>query len=82
MQALAEAGIDVPGRVSVMGMDGLPQGAFHNPALTAIAMPMRDIGAASVDLLRDLQSGLPLPARRIELACHLIERGSCAPCTA
>ncbi|MES2845381.1 MAG: LacI family DNA-binding transcriptional regulator [Pseudomonadota bacterium] len=82
MQALTESGIDVPGRVSVMGMDGLPQGAFHNPALTAIAMPMRDIGAAAVDLLRDLQSGLPLPARRIELACHLIERGSCAPCKA
>ena len=76
MDALARRGIDVPGQVSVMGMDGLPQGAFHSPGLSAIAMPMREIGAAAVDLLRDLVTGLPLPARRIELACRLLERGS------
>lgn len=79
MQALQARGISVPGDVSVMGMDGLPQGAFHNPALTAIQMPMQQIGAAAIDLLRDLRGGLPLPARRIELACTLLERGSCGP---
>lgn len=78
LQALRAAGVSVPGEVSVMGMDGLPQGAFHDPPLTAIEMPTRAIGAGAVDLLRDLRSGLPLPARRIELACRLLERGSCA----
>ncbi|HMO70327.1 MAG TPA: LacI family DNA-binding transcriptional regulator [Paracoccaceae bacterium] len=79
MQALARAGVAVPGQVSVMGMDGLPQGAFFTPALSAVAMPMREIGAAAVDLLRDLGTGPELPARRIELACTLLLRASCGP---
>lgn len=78
MQGLTAAGLRVPADVSVMGMDGLAQGAFLNPPLTAIEMPMHEIGAAAVDLIRDLRSGPAGPARRIELACRLIERGSCA----
>jgi DNA-binding LacI/PurR family transcriptional regulator len=79
MQGLASLGLRVPDDVSVMGMDGLPQGAFLNPALSAIEMPMREIGAAAVDLIRDLRSGPAMPARRIELACRLLERGSVGP---
>jgi DNA-binding LacI/PurR family transcriptional regulator len=82
LAALAARGIAVPGQVSVMGMDGLPQGAFQNPPLSAMEMPMRAIGAAAIDLIRDLRSGVPLPARRIELACRLIERGSTGPAPA
>jgi len=77
LHALKSLGIDVPGAVSVMGMDGLPQGAFQDPPLSAIEMPARSIGMGAIDLLRDLRSGMPLPARRIELACRLLERGSC-----
>ncbi|WP_217438499.1 LacI family DNA-binding transcriptional regulator [Fertoeibacter niger] len=79
LQALAAEGVAVPGEVSVMGMDSLPQGAFQTPPLSAIQMPMREIGAAAVDLLREILTGLPLPARRIELACGLQERGSTGP---
>jgi DNA-binding LacI/PurR family transcriptional regulator len=79
MQALTAQGISVPDRVSVIGMDGLPQGAFLNPPLSAIEMPMREIGAAAVDLLRDLRGSPPRPARRIEIACRLNDRGSCGP---
>ncbi|MDP2087509.1 MAG: LacI family DNA-binding transcriptional regulator [Gemmobacter sp.] len=79
IQALAAAGLRVPQDVSVMGMDGLAQGAFTTPPLSAIEMPMKHIGAAAVDLLRDLQTGGTMPARRIELACRLLVRGSCGP---
>lgn len=79
LQALGRAGISVPHEVSVMGMDGLPQSAFLQPPLCAIQMPMVEIGGAAVELLRDLKSGLPLPARRIELACRLQLRGSTGP---
>ncbi len=79
LQALAAAGINVPGDISVMGMDGLPQGAFQTPPLTAMRMPMADIGAAALDLLHDLLTGPPMPARRIELACALGKGGSCGP---
>jgi DNA-binding LacI/PurR family transcriptional regulator len=79
LQGLAALGLRVPVDVSVMGMDGLPQGAFLTPPLTAMGMPMEDIGASAVDLIRDLRSGPAGPARRIEIACRLIARASCAP---
>jgi DNA-binding LacI/PurR family transcriptional regulator len=79
LQALAAAGLRVPGDVSVVGMDGLPQGAFLTPPLSAVRMPTEDIGRAAMDLLRDLATGLPLPARRVELACAMLPRGSCGP---
>jgi len=79
MQGLAALGLRVPRDVSVMGMDGLPQGSFLDPPLSVLEMPMEAIGATAVDLLRDLRSGPPGPARRIELACRLTRRGSCGP---
>lgn len=75
---LAARGYDVPGAASVMGMDDLPQAAFHNPPLTTIHIPIREIGAASLDLLREQVVGFSAPARRVELACHIVERASVA----
>lgn len=77
LQALDQLGLSVPDDVSVLGMDGLPQSAFLNPPLTAVVMPMREIGAAAVDLIRDMRTGPAMPARRIEIACHLVRRASC-----
>ncbi|MCJ8518735.1 DNA-binding LacI/PurR family transcriptional regulator [Pseudorhizobium tarimense] len=79
MAALQQAGYSVPGDVSVMGMDDLPQAAFLNPPLTTVHIPAREIGTTSVDLLRDICSGLPALPRRIELACYIVERQSVAP---
>lgn len=75
---LQNLGFSVPGQVSVMGMDNLPQGAFLNPPLTTMQIPMREIGAAALDLLRDDVIGAGMPARRVELACHMVERQSTA----
>ncbi len=74
MMALSRLGYKVPKDVSVMGMDDLPQAAFHNPPLTTIHIPMREIGAAALDLLRDEVMGVDMPTRRVELACHIVER--------
>ena len=79
IQGLGALGLSVPGDVSVLGMDGLAQGAFFTPALTALEIPMQHIGATAVDLVRDLSLGAHMPARRIELACRLVERASCGP---
>lgn len=74
-----QAGFSVPGDVAIMGMDDLPQAAFLNPPLTTMHIPMREIGAAALDLLRDDLMGIPMPPRRLELACHIVERQSTAP---
>jgi DNA-binding LacI/PurR family transcriptional regulator len=39
-------------------------------------LPMREIGAAALDLLSEAMAGRISLARRIELACHLVERSS------
>lgn len=79
MLAIQQAGFSVPRDVSVMGMDDLPQAAFLNPPLTTMHIPMREIGSTGLDLLHDSLSGLPFTPRRVELACHLVERASTAP---
>lgn len=78
-QALAEAGLDVPGDVSVVSIDGLPQGAALEPPLTTMTIPMRAIGAAALDLLCELAANPKAVLRRVELACALTLRGSDAP---
>jgi DNA-binding LacI/PurR family transcriptional regulator len=81
MMGVQQQGYSVPADVSVMGMDDLPQAAFLNPPLTTMHIPMRELGAVALDLLRDTG---PTPggiARRIELACHIVERQSVARCS-
>lgn len=84
--ALRQADVDVPAAVSVIGIDGLPQGQYLQPALSAVEIPMQAVGAQALDLLIETQrlhsAGLALPARRIELACRLQPRDSTAPAPA
>lgn len=79
MMGVQQMGFSVPDDVSVVGMDDLPQAAFLNPPLTTMHIPMREIGIIALDLLRDSLSPVSMPPRRIELACHLVERSSTGP---
>ena len=79
--ALAQAGIDVPGAVSVLGFDGLPQCDLQSPPLSAVEIPMRAIGSLALDLLSEAHTAPALPPRRVELACRIVERGSTGPAT-
>ena len=82
MIGVQQAGYAVPADVSVMGIDDLPHSAFLTPPLTSMHVPKREIGMVALDLLRDALSGPPMPARRVELACHLVERQSVGPAAA
>lgn len=79
MLALSDRGVAVPGEVSVMGFDGLPQGELQSPPLSTIEIPMRSIGAAAIDLLRDVVVNPQAPPRRVEIGCRILERGSTGP---
>nr|WP_210259866.1 LacI family DNA-binding transcriptional regulator [Martelella sp. HB161492] len=75
---LRSFGLSVPDDVSVVGIDGLPQSDFLDPPLTSVQIPMREVGSAALDMLRDhLDNETWLP-RRIELSCTLSARGSAA----
>ncbi|MEZ2130827.1 MULTISPECIES: LacI family DNA-binding transcriptional regulator [unclassified Sinorhizobium] len=78
VRGLQAMGYDVPRDVSVVGIDDLPQSAFLNPPLSTVHIPIRELGATALDLLRDMMLGLTLPTRRVELGCHLVERSSIA----
>lgn len=79
IRGLEQSGYAVPSNVSVVGMDDLPLSAFCNPPLTAMHIPMREIGSAALSLLLDDLAFSGLPPRRIELACSLVERQSAGP---
>ena len=57
MQIFQEAGMSIPGDVSVMGIDGACIGDIIAPKLTTMGVSYRDIGSKAFDLLyADLQN--------------------------
>ena len=51
IQALQSRGLRVPGDISVVGIDGLPQGQYMSPALTSVRIPMQAVGSLSLEEL-------------------------------
>ncbi len=55
MRAFLDAGLRIPEDVSVVGFDDIQSAAFHNPSLTTVRQPLREMGdIASKILLRRL----------------------------
>lgn len=80
IMGLMDQGLKIPEDVSVIGMDGLPQGEFISPPLTAVHIPMKEIGMQAIDMLRDQLVEPDRLAKRVELYCKLEPRESAAPC--
>jgi DNA-binding LacI/PurR family transcriptional regulator len=57
LSALWEAGIDVPGEMSIVCYDDLPLAAHLRPALTRVDMPLAELGALGVDAAIDQRLG-------------------------
>jgi DNA-binding LacI/PurR family transcriptional regulator len=78
LHAFAEAGLSVPGDISVVGFDDIPEAEYLNPALTTIRQDFQAIGQRAIDLVAATLDGstvsMPL------LAPELIVRHSTAPC--
>lgn len=68
-------GFDVPGDVSVVGFDGVPESAVSDPPLTTVQQPMAEIGRRAAEMIlhfdgRDGRETLPV---------ELVVRRSTAP---
>jgi DNA-binding LacI/PurR family transcriptional regulator len=76
MDALREAGIAVPGEISVVGIDGI--GAARRPPyhLTTVAQPLEAMVERGLDLLLARIGGLPQPDEVVLLRGTLIRGGS------
>ena len=51
VRALHEAGLRVPEEVSVVGFDDIAMAAYHNPALTTVRQPLREMGELAAQTL-------------------------------
>ncbi len=81
LKALTEAGVAVPGQMSLAGFDNIEYSAYTQPPLTTFDQPKHAIGAEAARLLLDLiQSNKPMstfPSSRV-MRGQLLVRASTA----
>lgn len=51
IEELARRGLSVPGDISIVGFDGVPEAATFSPSLTTIAQPIAEIGRRAVNAI-------------------------------
>ncbi|MEV8183183.1 LacI family DNA-binding transcriptional regulator [Specibacter sp. NPDC078692] len=73
---LRSRGVDVPGQMSVVGIDDINAASLVSPALTTVRAPLRRVGSVSVNLLMDcIESGASVrPVEPIQI--QLVVRAS------
>ncbi len=80
LSGLRDRGVDVPGAVSVVGIDNIPMSAMVHPALTTLDIPKDLAGRSSVALLLHLLTQEEAqPTRGHELPTELLTRHTTAP---
>jgi len=78
MLACREAGVAIPGDVSITGVDNTDLGATQTPGLTSIRTPIVEIGRAAALQLCARLEGAPTQLQQ-QLPFELVRRGSTAP---
>jgi len=77
LQALAGAGVSVPGQVAVVGFDDIFPGSLCDPPLTTVHQPMRLLGERACTRLLD-RIARPSLRQKVELLpTELVLRSSC-----
>ncbi|GAA3233090.1 LacI family DNA-binding transcriptional regulator [Dactylosporangium siamense] len=79
LRALREAGRDVPGDVSVIGFDDIPEATFFAPPLTTVRQDFAEVGRRSLGLLLAQLDGAPRQAQAVVVPVELVVRDSTAP---
>lgn len=57
MRAIAEAGLSIPGDLSIVGVDDIEVAAYQRPALTTVAQSLPELAARGIRTLIDLLTG-------------------------
>jgi DNA-binding LacI/PurR family transcriptional regulator len=76
MRALAEAGRSVPGDVSVVGFDDVPESGFYLPPLTTVRQDFGEVGRRALKALLSHMTSPAQPTPRIRVAPELVVRAS------
>ena len=80
MKTVLDAGIDVPGQISVLGFDGAAIAPFMTPSLSTIQQDTLEMGRRAANLLTDMVMGQSNGApSRMEVPCAIVFRDSVGP---
>ena len=79
IRAFQEAGLNVPGDVSVVGFDDIPGAAFHYPSLTTVRQPLEKMGQIAVEILIQRIEGESDLTRQIAVQPEIVIRESTGP---
>jgi len=79
MEAARGMGLDVPGDISVIGFDDVPEAARTTPPLSTVRQPIQQMGSAAVQLLIALMDGCIPETTHVRLPTSLVIRGTTAP---
>lgn len=75
LRALAEAGIKVPDRVSIIGVNDVSVAQYLNPPLSSVKVYTENMGETAVELLVERINGRTI-AKKVSLSTKLIIRNS------
>jgi len=73
-----ELGLGVPGDLSIIGFDDVPEASQSTPALSTVRQPMQELGAEAARLLLALMQGETPSATHITLPTQLVPRETTA----
>jgi len=79
IRALMDRGLRVPHDVSVVGFDDVQSAAFHNPSLTTIRQPLRQMGGVAARILLQRIRGQATFPDSVPILPELVIRESTAP---
>ncbi|GAA3025913.1 LacI family DNA-binding transcriptional regulator [Microbacterium dextranolyticum] len=79
IEVAADLGLDVPGDLSVIGFDDIPEAFLSSRPLSTVRQPMQRIGAEAAKMLVTLLGGATLDAPHRVLPTRLIPRATTAP---
>lgn len=79
LRAFTELGVEVPGKVSVVGFDDIPESEFFSPPLTTVRQDFGEVGRQSIELLlRQIQAEEGAGYERALVPPQLVVRESTA----
>jgi LacI family transcriptional regulator len=78
MDAVRSRGLRIPGDISIIGFDDIPQAALVRPALTTVRQPLEQMGRVATQVLLDMLKDRSKKIARIELPTQLVVRDSVA----
>ncbi|MET8045674.1 LacI family DNA-binding transcriptional regulator [Micromonospora sp. NPDC005215] len=79
LEVAAELGFSVPGDLSVVGFDNIPEAALTEPGLTTVDQSMYQLGYEAARMLKSLVTDEWEGPRQVVLPTSLVVRGSSAP---